>query len=235
MGSTKRTHVLPFRAPEQAMKAASIRDRLTAHLEQLRVKQISSRVGDVSDMSPAEAQKAVYDEIPFGDLITLDDKKRLARRAMKLHAARTRGVPDLGWIKSEEERDQILAASRGVDLTGIVTPDEADEIIASVHSKMPWMSRVTVPFMKRMRQRAKRGEAFHVQPTLLLGPPGIGKSTIFHMISHLYGLPSVTVDVGSSGGGIFAVTGAERGWGSGHAGAVVRAILEQRVANPLVC
>lgn len=71
-------------------------------------------------------------------------------------------------------------------------------------------------------------------PLLLVGPLGVGKCTIFRNIADTYGVASIQIDAGSSGGGVFVLTGAERGWGSAHAGAIVKTIIENRVANPVI-
>lgn len=96
------------------------------------------------------------------------------------------------------------------------------------------MSRVSTHVMRRMRGRARRGEHYHVPPILLLGPPGIGKSAIFRKVAAAYGVPCTSIDLGASGGGVFSLTGMERGWSSAHAGLVVRTILQRRIANPLI-
>lgn len=140
-------------------------------------------------------------------------------------------LPELSWLKDETQTEAIYEASRGVSLVGCVTADEADELIAGLHGEMPWMSRVSTHVMRRMRDRARRGEHYHILPILLLGPPGIGKSAFFRRVAAAYEVPAVSIDLGASGGGVFSLTGLERGWSSAHTGRVVKTILQKRVAN----
>ncbi|WP_347138979.1 AAA family ATPase [Paracoccus sp. SSK6] len=253
MGRSKRTYVLPFRAPKYpTITARVIRARLEEHLKVLRaqryarideqmrylVEQIGLSLGDARDVvfetvKPYE-RLTLFTEKDGPPPLRPADIQKIKRRSSALFARMSEALPDLAWLKDESQTEAIYAASRGVCLAGCVTSDESDEIIAGLHSEMPWMSRVSTHVMRRMRDRARRGEHYHVPPILLLGPPGIGKSAFFRRVSAVYGVPSVSIDLGASGGGVFSLTGMERGWSSAHAGLVVRTILQRRVANPII-
>jgi ATP-dependent Lon protease len=73
-----------------------------------------------------------------------------------------------------------------------------------------------------------------VPPLILLGPPGIAKSSWARDLARVFDVPSVDIDVGATNGATFSVSGVERGWGSATPGRVVRTMLRERLANPLV-
>lgn len=75
--------------------------------------------------------------------------------------------------------------------------------------------------MKHMRLRTLTGPApLHIPPLVLLGPPGIAKSTWARDLGRVFNVPSVDIDVGASNGTTFSVSGVERGWGSATPGRV---------------
>lgn len=254
MGRSKRTYVLTFRAPKYpGLTARAIRARLEEHLKTIRARtyamideHISYLVSQIG-LSPEDAKEVAFETMPdhmkrkflvinYDGSVPLrpSDIQIIRRRSAALFARMSEALPDLSWIKDEYQTEAIYDVSRGVRLAGCVTPAESDEIIAGLHGEMPWMSRVSTHVMSRMRARASRGEHYHVPPVLLLGPPGIGKSAFFRRVASAYGVPCVSLDLGASGGGVFGLSGMERGWGSAHAGIVVRTIMQKRVANPLI-
>lgn len=245
---TTRIHILPFRAAKDlAYTPSVIANRFETFLKAIRQKRLNriesllKGLEGIGEMTPEAAQELVYDHLNPSDRACLErfdlldyaDTRKIKRRASKIHAARTRGIPELKHI-SDTEKAQLLLASRGVELRGIVSSGRSDEVMAEVHARMPWMTKVSTHIMHRARAQAKRGRPFHLSPLLLISPPGLGKSTIGPLVAEGFGVPCATIDVGSSGGGIFSLAGAERGWSSAHPGLVVRTILEHQVANPLV-
>lgn len=245
---TKRIRILPFHAhADYARPASAIARRFEVFLKGVREKKLKriesllEGLESVGDLTPEAAQELIYDKLSEHericlsrfDIITPDDTKKIQRRADKIFAARTKGIPELKHA-TDTEKGLLLLASRGLEVCGVVTPDRVDEIISDVHEAMPWMSKVTTHVMHRARAQARSGLPFHLPPLLLISPPSLGKSTIGPKVAEGFGLPFATVGVGSSGGGIFALAGAERGWSSAHPGVVVRTILEQQVANPLI-
>lgn len=254
MGQSKKTFVLPFRAPKYpTITQRVIRARLEEHLKVLRaqryarideqmrylVEQIGLSLGDARDVvfetvRPHERLTFFTSDKDGPPPLRPADLHKIKRRSAALFRRMSESLPDLAWLKDETQTEAIYAASRGVNLVGCVTADESDELIAGLHGEMPWMSRVSTHVMRRMRDRARRGEHYHVPPILLLGPPGIGKSAFFRKVARAYGVPAVALDLGATGGGVFSLTGTERGWSSAHAGMVVRTILQKRVANPII-
>lgn len=71
-----------------------------------------------------------------------------------------------------------------------------------------------------------------LQPTLLVGPPGIGKSMLVRELSKALGLHAQIANVGGmSENHLF---GLSAGWHSAHPGIVTQAVASARVLNPLV-
>jgi ATP-dependent Lon protease len=68
---------------------------------------------------------------------------------------------------------------------------------------------------------------------VLNGPAGIGKSYWARRLAHHLVVPTVKFDATNEPAS-FALTGAQRGWGSAHAGKLVTTVLEHRHAGPLV-
>jgi len=154
-----------------------------------------------------------------------------SRRYMR---RRTANLERLNHLKPDD-RAPLLAAACGARAVGVVNRDQMEERIAELHAIHPWLASASTAIMKHMRLRTLVGPApLHTSPLILLGPPGIAKSSWARDLGRVFNVPSVDIDVGASNGATFSVSGVERGWGSATPGRVVRTMLRERLANPLV-
>ena len=95
------------------------------------------------------------------------------------------------------------------------------------------MGPATESAWRAMRRSARTGTPVRVGPMLLDGPPGIGKTSWAHRLAEILGIASVELDA-SKGLASFSLAGVERGWGSAAPGRPLDAMIDARLANPLV-
>jgi hypothetical protein len=103
------------------------------------------------------------------------------------------------------------------------------DVADHLRQKMPWATDLirTVDAELRMKQ------FFHLRPTLLVGPPGCGKSAAARLISEAAGVHLETVNVsGTNDNRDFAGTAA--GWRGAHAARATDALARARVCNPII-
>ena len=74
---------------------------------------------------------------------------------------------------------------------------------------------------------------FQMQPLLLLGPPGVGKTAFAQAFANILGVYFKRIDVGTMSTASVLV-GLSLGWGSGHVGEVFKTITSSQTANPLI-
>ncbi len=187
-----------------------LEDRLTAHLQRLRM----------SEPSQPDVK------------LTAEDEAKVQRRAKRICELRK------GYVSSRtlkrEDRERLKEVSTGVILNGPVTEDEVDLLGAALHDEMPWMQPVTEMIWLDMRRHVQSGEVgMKFSPTLMVGPPGIGKSHLARRLGELSKTPSMAIDVSATTEG-FSVVGSQRTWGNSNPGRPVQAILETGVGNPIV-
>ena len=97
-----------------------------------------------------------------------------SRRYMR---RRTVSLMGLNHLKPDD-RDSLQAAACGARAVGVVDRDRMEELIAELHAIYPWLAPASTAVMKHMRLRTLSGPTpLHVPPLILLGPPGIAKSS----------------------------------------------------------
>ena len=74
---------------------------------------------------------------------------------------------------------------------------------------------------------------FQMQPIMLLGPAGVGKTAFAQAFASILGVYFKRIDVGTMSTASVLV-GLSLGWGSGHMGEVFKTITSSQVANPLI-
>lgn len=154
---------------------------------------------------------------------------RRASRLEERHRQRS-GVAHL----PDKDLAKLEPARLGVDLFRILSEHRADEIAAAVHEEFPWMSEVTDALWHAMRQSVRRGDpGFRHMPYLLVGPPGIGKSSWARFVAKQIDLPCLAIDASGEGAG-FGISGVQRGWGSAQPGQPMELILREGIGNPLI-
>lgn len=138
----------------------------------------------------------------------------------------------LAHLKPDKRRAILSAVQQG-HAADIVTRDQMEERIAGLHAACPWLAPASTAVMRHMRTRTLAGAApFHAAPLILVGPPGIAKSSWARDLAQAFEMPGI--DIGATNGGTFAISGTERGWGSAAPGRLVTTMLRHRIANPLV-
>ncbi len=154
-----------------------------------------------------------------------------ARRYMRHRKA---SLAALSHLKPDDQ-GPLISAARDSRASGLVSRDQMEERIAALHAIYPWLAPASTAVMKHMRLRTLGGSApLHVPPLILLGPPGIAKSSWARDLARVFDVSPIGIDVGATNGATFAVAGVERGWGSATPGRVITTMLRERLANPLV-
>ena len=160
------------------------------------------------------------------------DMKRIERRATAL-AARRRRANGLSHVKDKEQAERIRALLGEVPAPSLESGDRADEIAAALHEEMPWMAPATEAAWHALRRSARQGEPVSIGPMLLVGPPGVGKTHWARRLGEALSLPSTVIDA-SQGLASFSLTGTERGWSTAQPGRPLEAMLDNRMANPVI-
>ena len=227
MSKIKIIQVQVFDTDERAMKK-----RLREFLRDLRKRNLAKGlIGD--DEHSADFEDGDLDlfnaELPDGGL-TYKDEAVIAKRVRCLISRRSRAEGTAHLSKEDLQR----LSPKEAYMTAMMAPSEhwADEVAAGLHEEMPWMGRATECAWHDLRRAKRRGTAIKIEPLLINGPSGIGKSTWARAMANRLGLPMAQSDAGAGSAG-FDVAGGERGWGSAQPGRPVNLLLDHRIANPI--
>lgn len=168
----------------------------------------------------------------WADAYAAEIRDRERRRIIKIDMEQQRKSP-VAFIKEEAVRKSVEAVLGELPVLGPVNEDEADELWARVHGAAPWLADATTECWKAMKGELRAGRPPWFPPILLVGDPGVGKTTLGRAVARELGAPLVELDAGS-GTAAFSVAGAEKGWGTSGPGRPVEEILRAKVANPVV-
>lgn len=164
--------------------------------------------------------------------VSHEDRDKIRRRAAKIIAARKKYSQ--GRHLSRADKKALKPVLDGVYLEGPENEHQVDEIAARLFEEMPWMQKVVHQLWLDMRHHVLEcGSGLKLQPTLLVGGPGLGKTHLVRRIAELSNLPTVHIDGGASSES-FPVSGLTRGWSGAECGRPLKSMLANKIANPVV-
>ncbi|MEP3636994.1 MAG: AAA family ATPase [Paracoccaceae bacterium] len=168
----------------------------------------------------------------FNDRLTEKDRTRIRARAMR-YVDRIVGSTGMRHLR-EEQQAELTALRSGLPIPRITTEHEADEIAAALHAEVPWMAAATEEVWHDMRASVRDGlPGLRLSPLVLVGSPGIGKSYWARCLADLLKVPTTKIDATGEPAS-FALVGSQKGWGSASYGKLVKTVLDERNAGPLV-
>lgn len=133
---------------------------------------------------------------------------------------------------SDLEKKEIRDASAMMS-AAFLGEHQIDEAFSAIHKEFPWLGRLTEKAWRQALRRCRSGLPAGVGPLLLMGPPGLGKSSWARAVADRLGVPRLDLDAGQSGG-VMDLQGTAKGWGSAERGRLMGKIISERVANPMV-
>ena len=152
---------------------------------------------------------------------------------------------DDDWSEPEDHSDSGLGASRSRLRKMLDKGEEGRwrrlahataETIAGVEAlgaRAPHLRDMTALVTRRLRAALATGMPVAMPPTLLLGPPGVGKSWYMASLAAVLGLPfrlyPMNLSTLSDG-----LSGSHPCWRSSAPGLVARTLVQEEIANPLV-
>jgi hypothetical protein len=220
--------------------------RLRVSARRFAARQFTSLVsfgGDEPDVFRVLAT-ALSDGTPWTliDRAVLDE---LAARAAKTPMAaplnkdgRRRNVL-FGSISVEGDRDTRQVLQRYRDALEkplrLVVPTSRTiaEASTTLVCEMPNFEAATAAVLGDLRLAAHLGAPARVRPTLVVGPPGVGKSRWTRRLAETLGLPTRTLSLAGATDSRF-LSGTARGWSGAQPGGVVETLVDTATANPLV-
>ncbi|ETF03492.1 hypothetical protein W822_09390 [Advenella kashmirensis W13003] len=133
---------------------------------------------------------------------------------------------DASILKSYEELRKPIA------LAAIPTEAALQEIKCVLQRETPWAELAITTILSDMFARSRHGVlALGIAPTLLVGPPGSGKTRFCQRLSELLGIPNTVINMAGMGDAKL-FKGITRGWASNRPSRIVEFIAQNRLANP---
>lgn len=132
------------------------------------------------------------------------------------------------YERALSERMAFLA--RATPLT--VAPD-AERAAATLTAEFPWLSDATRAFVGDFRASRRRDDGrLRLQPTVLLGPPGCGKSHLAKRVAELAGANYSSLSADAVDGRL--IRGTSRGYSTSTPSLALTEVARHGVANPVI-
>lgn len=217
---------IPFllvRTFDPAETLASLEERFLRHLGKLR---------GVDPFADNEAWEHTEPETEDPPMIRIADRHRIRERIKCILVVRS-AISGFGRQKAED-RARLEKLHDGVRLVGITSEAHADEVAARLHGEFPRLGAASESVWWSLRRSVRDGlPGVRLEPLLLNGPPGIGKSAWSRHLAKLLGTPITEIDATNESAS-FGIVGSQRGGGNSAPGRVLSDMLQHRVGNPLV-
>lgn len=140
-------------------------------------------------------------------------------------------------LGSERGRDRVGLVEQ---LSGLAQPKELRvpthdhwQQLQTLQQQLPHMAAVLTSLLNRIKLQVATQQPLKLSPTLLLGPPGNGKSHLMHCLAEILTLPTLEIQLGGNADNL-ALIGTSRHWGSAAPGKLALFLAQSTIANPLV-
>lgn len=200
--------------------------------EELLDRWVSRRIG--SSKTLHEIPPSVCDEI--------DDTRGAGAALQRVLARRdvTRDVSTVHLVRQQEdpllqekEHRRLLQALKQPlsQCTGKMSPLEVRSELAR---EFPWASATIERLLNRWTAKATAGSvAFTLPPSLIVGPPGVGKTRLATRLCELAGVPYRMLSAAGANSSMM-LKGSEKAWSNATPSLVTEMLKEWRIANPVL-
>ncbi len=99
--------------------------------------------------------------------------------------------------------------------------------------EFPWLAN-TIQILERACVLSRQGNrVLRLPPLLMIGPAGIGKTSLLRRFCELADMPYLVISAGGASDSLI-LKGSNRAWSTAQPGAVIRLIQQSKVANPII-
>ncbi len=154
-------------------------------------------------------------------------------RAIRIHSFTAPEGSSRRNEKAEERIGLREKLSTPKHMAGPQNRHACDELFAQLYAESPWLSTPLTYLWRAAVYNVEQRSEFWMPPTVLVGPPGCGKTHIAERMGALSGCTTLRLDM-SSVNATFSLTGSEFTWSSSDAGRPIEHIAESGVANPVI-
>lgn len=113
-------------------------------------------------------------------------------------------------------------------------PQELTKALAEMEQEFPWATQAIAHLCRHLTTASLLGvQELVLPPTLLVGPPGSGKSRFVRRLAERLALPYMPISLGGASDSKL-VAGSARGWGGADASPIIRVLAQKRSASALI-
>lgn len=129
--------------------------------------------------------------------------------------------------------DQYSVLRMPIKLISLPSLDALTAIRRTLQAEFPWAKdAISITMSEIFARKIHGAKRLGMQPTLLVGLPGTGKTRFAQRLSELLGTPSTVINM-SGMTDVKVLKGVTRGWSSNRPSRIVEFIKQSRIANPL--
>ncbi len=196
-------------------------------------------------LDDGELAALVMRHLAQADLLSCDDDKlaRLRALALAFHAGNPKRADEPGAVRvirshvaaADGREKEMLSRLSPLMAPLPLAPWPADLAWADVlDAEFPWLANVTDELRRQASMRMQMGaQALRIDPLLMLGGSGIGKSSYQRRLGELIGVPAMMQSLAGAMDNM-VLKGSARGWGSSRPGAILDFMAASACPNPVV-